>query len=269
MGNIRKSLSSILVLILALSISIAFTPAFAQTPTPSPVPIPTPSIPQFTVKFVNSSYVIPASSSINPYTSQNITSPSQYIENDSVQVIVNNQPFTPQWVQEGSSTFIDSLFYNVRMKGHFTDNWTELYNPNVDYPIQSNSNYTLVYSLNVDSNGASSGYQLDFQVQALIGAVHRGYNASATNQLEMYPYVFTGETSDWSNTQTITITEGSISPSSSPNPTPTPTVPEFSSWTIQLLLTIILASASLLVYHKNQKQTHRKNNAEIGNRILD
>ena len=37
------------------------------------------------------------------------------------------------------------------------------------------------------------------------------------------------------------------------NPTPTPTVPEFSSWTIPLLLTITLSLAGLLVYHKKHK----------------
>jgi hypothetical protein len=36
-------------------------------------------------------------------------------------------------------------------------------------------------------------------------------------------------------------------------PTPTPTVPEVPSWTIPLLLTIMVASAGLLVYHKKHK----------------
>ena len=249
MGSIAKSYELILIMILIMAISslslLVIKPAIAQTPTPLPIPIPTPSIPQFTVKFVNSSYVVPVSSSINPFTGQNITNPSQYIENDSVQVIVNNQPFTSQWVQEGSSTFIDSLFYNVRMKEHFTDNWRELYNPNVDYPLQSNSDYTVVYSSNVDNNGMTLGYQIDFQVQALIGAVHRGYNASATNQLEMYPYVFTGRMSDWSNTQTVTI------PATSTSASPTPTVPEFPNLIIPLLLTMMLIG--LLVFFKYRK----------------
>jgi hypothetical protein len=43
------------------------------------------------------------------------------------------------------------------------------------------------------------------------------------------------------------------SPSPSPNPTPTPTVPEFSSLTIPLLLTIMVATG-LLVYHKKHKK---------------
>jgi hypothetical protein len=127
------------------------------------------------------------------------------------------------------------------MKGHFTDNWTELYNPNVDYPIQSNSDYTLVYSLNADGNGVTLGYQIDFQVQALIGAVHRGYNASATDQLEMYPYVFSGEISDWSNTQTITI------PSTSTSLVSTPTVPEMPYYALTIGLVFGITTAIALI----------------------
>jgi hypothetical protein len=253
MGRIGKTFAFILTLIIAMTCLtlLMVRPSSAQTPTPLAVPVPKPSTPQFTVKFVNSSYEIPASSSINPYTGQNITSPSQQIENDSIQVIVKNQPFTPQWVQEDSSTFIDSLFYNVRMKGHFTDNWTELYHPNnLDYPLQSNSNHTLVYLQSVDYNSIPSGYKIDFQVQALIGAVHRGFNASATDQLGMYPYVFTGQMSDWSSTQTIIINETFASSSPSPNPTPTPSVPEFSWYAILPMFVSVLLIAVILRHRK-------------------
>jgi outer membrane protein assembly factor BamB len=40
----------------------------------------------------------------------------------------------------------------------------------------------------------------------------------------------------------------------SPSPTPTPTVPEFPSWTIMFLLTVMVALAGLLVYHKKHKR---------------
>ena len=48
----------------------------------------------------------------------------------------------------------------------------------------------------------------------------------------------------------ITIPETSTTTSPTPNPTPTPTVPEFSSWTIHLLLSLMVAAAGLLVYFK-------------------
>jgi hypothetical protein len=43
-----------------------------------------------------------------------------------------------------------------------------------------------------------------------------------------------------------------IQPTQTLQPIPTPTVPEFSSWTILILLSIVLATAGLLVYHKRK-----------------
>ncbi len=45
----------------------------------------------------------------------------------------------------------------------------------------------------------------------MIGWIHRVFNPNSTDQLTMYPFVFSGETSGWSNTQTITLGEGSSS----------------------------------------------------------
>lgn len=55
--------------------------------------------------------------------------------------------------------------------------------------------------------------QVDFQVETMIGYVHRIMNPNAADQWDLYPHVFTGETSDWSNTQTITML-ANVSPSS-------------------------------------------------------
>ena len=66
----------------------------------------------------------------------------------------------------------------------------------------------------------SAGGQIDFKVQALTGystRISRGLYSSQFG--EAYYYVFTVvETSDWSNTQTISIPDGSVS-TSTPNPT--------------------------------------------------
>jgi hypothetical protein len=65
----------------------------------------------------------------------------------------------------------------------------------------------------------------------------------------MLPYVFDGEKSGWSNTQTIAIPDPSV-PSSSPTPS---TEPETFPTTIIIVSASILAiaSVSLLVYFKN------------------
>jgi hypothetical protein len=271
MGSISKSFSLLLVVILAVSSLIMVESAFAQTPKPSPVPIPTPSVPELTVKFVDRSYTVEESSQINPYTGKTEVIPAHRVQNYTIELTIKNQPIASAMVGDFNAEFR----YDVNAKGHFAQNWTIMYF-RFEGPKPSNSDHTIItYELvsspthpeqgfeltrffdnPVGSNtimGIPPNSQLDFRVRAMYGAMHRSYNPNATDQLSMYPWVFEGATSDWSNTQTVTIPETSASPSPSPNPTPTPTVPEVSLWTIPLLLTITLALAGLLVYNKKHK----------------
>ena len=57
------------------------------------------------------------------------------------------------------------------------------------------------------------------------------------------------------NSSSTPIPSLSPTPTSTPSPTPTstPTAPEFPFWIIPLLLSIMLATAGLLVYHKKHK----------------
>jgi hypothetical protein len=251
-------------------------PATAQS-------IPKPSIPEFTVKFVNASYSV---TTTNPYTGANET---QQISNNSIKITINNQFF------DNSN---NQIYYNIRTKPHFAENWTEV------YPIQNrtssyNGDGTFSFALYIDDSSpklnssyttiafpvvateyyGESGYdiqryysgdigqegeyfaflhgipanaQIDFQVEALVGRnstywyvqhplfpQYGGFNE---------PAIAYDSNSGWSNTQTIPIGEISASPTS------TPTVPEFSLWTIPLLLTIMLALAGLVICFKKQKQ---------------
>jgi hypothetical protein len=101
------------------------------------------------------------------------------------------------------------------MKGHYGEDWLTLYNPTVTpYYAQLDSENTVIsfpYSVS-DSHlsvGPLSGLplnvEIDLQVEALAGYVHRESNSSTTNPLEMFTWVFDGETSGWSSTQTITL----------------------------------------------------------------
>ena len=129
---------------------------------------------------------------------------------------------------------------NIRWKGHFdtTENW--IYNAGVpqrpeyaaDYLAQSNGEYsTWVATTNLveweNQTARWNGIvelptegQVDFQVQALIG-----YSSYVTEQfIGPYAYFnFTGTSSNWSNSQILTIKQTASSPPSS-----TPTVPEIS-----------------------------------------
>jgi hypothetical protein len=224
---------------------IIIKPAYAQTATPtvSPTPIPVPSVPEFTVKFVNSSYEVPASSSINPYTGQQVTTPGYYVENESIELTIKNQPFVSFIDNTGAN---NSLFYNVREKGYYAENWTDLYNPEGGFVPQSNSGYTVIsFSLGSFNGLSSSGGKVDFQVQAMIG-----FTTSSLPPYNPFTYQFVGKTSDWSSTLAVTIPASSTSTSTSP----TPTVSEFPSLSVILIVSmaVSLFIAVLVTVRKNK-----------------
>jgi hypothetical protein len=105
-----------------------------------------------------------------------------------------------------------------------------------------------------------SGGQVDFQVEAMIGYVYRSYDPNATDPFGMFPWVFAGETSGWSSTQTVTIPVSST-PSPSPTPSieptqsPEPQQPEPSPTTLVITTSVIMAVIviSLFVYFRKHK----------------
>ncbi|MBT0159744.1 hypothetical protein G4O51_07145 [Candidatus Bathyarchaeota archaeon A05DMB-2] len=191
-----------------------------------------PFVPEFTVKLVDYSYDVPATQSVDPYTGETVTIPAHRVENRSIEVRIKNQPFTPYY--DAGSGFNISLYLNVRVKGHYAENWINLYSPAVVPLKPSNSDYTVLYfpltlsptrpeqgyslesyDTTTDSysprlTGLPSNAQLDFQVKAMIGYVSR--------TVEFASWHFTGEESDWSNAQTITIDSNPSSVPSSASP---------------------------------------------------
>lgn len=170
---------------------------------------PAPAAPEFTVKFGGN---FPA------YYSSTVPTAN---------FTIKNQPL-PAYTLDGKKI---SLYYYIRGKEHLNNSW--VYGSFVN---GSDSNSTF-YSMLIISgregppNPHTSG-QFDFQVAAQIASF------TADN-------VFAGQTSDWSNTQTITIPASASS---------TPTVPELQASTIPLVLIIIVVS-SLLIYFNKHRQT--------------
>jgi hypothetical protein len=242
MGSISKGISLFLVVVLAVSSLMMVESASAQS-------MPKPSAPEFTIKFIDNSYDILPTATIDPYTGKTIINAGHHVENKNIEFSIRNQEWNDVY----------GINYNIRVKGHFEQNWTNVFSETFDSPTMSNSTYTnLVFS---SSDGttykgfyrdwgeiyAPSEGKIDFQVQAFV----RGYVPSDSMFGGMSETTLTK--SDWSNTQTVTIPATSTSTSPTQNPTPTPTVPEFPSWTIPLLFSIMLATAGLLVYHKKHK----------------
>jgi hypothetical protein len=167
----------------------------------------------------------------------------------SVELIIKNQPFNYSSVllyyQFNFSS--PSVYYNIRIKDHNeTNDWVELYNAENGFPEPSNLNYTVI------SIAVPLGAQTDIEVDAMIGVVTRVFNPNATNQIEMYPYEFDGLTSDWSNTETVTMPAGNYFATASPTASPFLTLSLTISFVvIAFLLAIIIA---LLLYMRKSNR---------------
>lgn len=213
MGNISQRVTLLLTLIIAIPIIASATPVNAQT-------ITKPTIPEFTVELTGPSFDLPPTYSFNSSTGLFDPNIGYHIEYSTVKITIKNQPFSNQ-------TNYDYLYYNVRIKPHnYPDNyWLELYHAGADgYPIQTLSDSTTI-PLPVEGAQAlgttiPTGATTDIQVEAMIG--HIGRNQTMVPY--PYPYVFIGETSGWSNTQSVTVPPKTpFSTPSSWHPSSTPT----------------------------------------------
>jgi hypothetical protein len=209
----RKSIPILFVLVTGLLLFIA-EPSLCTTQ---------PSTPSFTIQITNHSLDIPATYSIDPFTNEKITKPENHLEWRTIDFMIKNQPFTYLNIN-GSST---ELYYNIRYKGHFGTDWIPIFGTQ-SYPIQNASSQNTLISLVLDGQNASqSGLhllqlplnaQVDFQVQAMIGVINRVIKGPMSA-----PWVFTGESSDWSSTQTIAI--GEVTQTATLNPSQSSTSP--------------------------------------------
>jgi hypothetical protein len=253
MARMGKYLSLFLVVILVVSSLLIVKPINAQT-------IPTPAVPEFSVGVVDHSYDVPTTTttSIDPYTGVQTTNTQTgyHVENYTIDIKIRNQPFT-------SDTELIDLFFNVRQKGYYEANWTELrhisgrVNDN-SLLRQSHTEFT-VYSLH--QHFPVHGV-IEFQVEAFIavGIIDIGSIGH-----------WTWQESGWSPTQTITIGDTNASstysssitnipyPSLSPvatqtlSPTsPAPTIPEFP---ITASLVAVLVAVSLMLVLGKRKLT--------------
>ncbi len=175
----------------------------------SSVAMAKPSVPEFTVEFVDSSFTTPMTYSIDPNTRQNVTHLGSYVANKTIEIAIANQDFMPYY--DESIGWNISFYYNIRVKMSNEETWRQLYT-NDSLPAMSISNYTTFFYSSLQPNQENTyvmgtyhvdllpGSQVDFQVEAMIGYIHR-----VPSPVALYPYVFTGEESNWSNTQTLSI----------------------------------------------------------------
>ena len=271
MAGLGKYLSLCLVVILASSV-LMIQLTNAQS-------IPKPSVPEFTINLTDSSYETKPTSTIDPYTGKTVTNPSQHIEARTIQIKIKSVDFTPFEIQNNSNTYTVNLQYNIRWKGQFGTDWHTLFNPyagflsmdnDADYTVLSyNCSYSPDDGLNFNGFIIPVNATVEFQVEALVGYIHHIY----TNPGDPYgKYVFEGQTSGWSNTQTITIPNGSSSVTPAPSSTnsqssTTPTLPPetISDNSTTILLSIVIATLVISVILLLMYVRHLKKNNAIKN----
>jgi hypothetical protein len=202
-----KLATLLLLAVLVLSSVVMVGSAFAQS-------ITKPSVPEFTLKYIDLSYDVPPTYGIDQFTGETvITQEGYHRHNQSAVFKIKNQPFNPYTDSGGNNI---SLHYNFRAKGHFGDEWR--YYPFTDSGLSSNRYSSMLFTFGSIPKFVAStseytelsvsltdfysyenlqiGNQIDFQVQAQIGYIDYAGDGH---------YSFLGESSGWSETQTITI----------------------------------------------------------------
>ncbi len=171
-------------------------------------------VPQFTVRYVDESYDASTQPSIDPYTGETIQSQNYHVNRKYLQVIFLDSPPSPA---DSHSEY----YYNIRIKGQYTSDWTETrtasdgyYNPSVFRTV----NFSLT-AFSIIGKDLPDGTKIDFQVQLMYGGIGKDLSEGPLGSL-----YFVGETSGWSNTKTVTIGDTSFDATEPAAPTQTPTV---------------------------------------------
>ncbi|MCW4017443.1 MAG: hypothetical protein NWF00_01970 [Candidatus Bathyarchaeota archaeon] len=213
--------------------------------------IPKPSVPEFTF--------------MGGVSTSGYTSPTVFI--NGMRINITNQPYA---FSVNGTTYV--LCYDYRYKALSAQNWEEsAYSQNNSYPLQSNSNTTILTIPEISLPQTSGAVQIDFQVQAIVEHYY---------QTESGTFIFPDETSGWSPTITINFprpTQHTESPPPSPTdqsttehtPTSAPTTTEKGEHELsdfQLLLIIGSLSTAIIVgagvalnirYKKNNPRKQR------------
>jgi hypothetical protein len=223
-----------------------------------------PSVPDFSVQLLGTPYDVPTTYSVDPYTGQTVTHEGYHVENRTIEIKILNQP-----VSDGYC-----LYYNIRVKGHFGQVWTERYSYSIvtyfdDATVKTSSQYLRIWNCPMQSNEQytiitfPSEYDptsvLDIQVEAILGKLTQAYELWHP-QFPQYggdyvPAVKLVDVSGWSGTYTIYLSDEQVSGSGSTNATPTP-FSEFSFYWLLPLLVVIPLITFFMIKKRNSKDLY-------------
>jgi len=174
----RKCIVLLLIMCLGASSLSAFTVPYVSAQVGYQ-----PSVPQFSVTFVDTSYDVPTQTrtTVDQYTGKETTTtyPCYHVNQTTVKITIKNQLFKPYTNEWGQETY---LYYNVEIKGHFSENWIWFSDSHITIYRQSDSAYTVLSAVSEYEANA----QVDFRVRAVISFPANSF-------------------SEWSKVQTVTV----------------------------------------------------------------
>ncbi|MGD6805425.1 MAG: hypothetical protein ACQCN4_00480 [Candidatus Bathyarchaeia archaeon] len=163
-----------------------------------------PNVPGFTINMYDSSYDIAPTSSVDSFTGKTIEVPGRHVEERIIEIRIKNP-----YLLSGSGVYPTDFHYDIHYRGHFgTDqSWQSVFETRYGFlqPVSSSEETIYTVVLHPDYSGINvatwcryvpDNATIDFQVRAFIG----GYTGTPLTE-----WIFTGETSDWSDTKTITL----------------------------------------------------------------
>lgn len=191
-----------------------------------------PAVPEFSVRLVSHPYDVPpkTTTTVDQYTGKetSYTQPGYRVENQSIEITIKNQPFTPYNLtahtgynhETGETYTYDrnvtvNFYYNINVKGHYGSEWKAVGSSlsSVYEGPQSNVQLDSEYSvISIKAEDYPNDAVLDFRVQAAIG-----YYTAWGRSVIIMGYDFYGQESDWSSIKQLTL-------GSPQTPTPAPTV---------------------------------------------
>jgi len=261
MGSTSKGFSLLFVIMLAVLSLMTIESVFAQS-------ISKPSVPEFTVAVDDHSYYEPATTPsyyTDPYTGEkHLLTEGQDgypVQNGTIDLTVNTQKFDSYY---DSADHLIRLYYRVAYKGHFEPGWNYYPHYSGFYGNESQYFQASISGTNEVRFGfghfsfyygednpvppsfgdIKEGGKIDFKVEALIGYSNRSEYATPMGLKSYDAYI--GESSGWSNTQTLTISD-SPTPSPEPQPEPFPT-----AFVVAASIAAVVVGAGLLVYFKKR-----------------
>ena len=163
MTRLSKVFTYTLVLALLVSSITMVESVHAQTPAIKP------SVPEFTVRYVDRSYYVEPVYGVDPYSGKTVQTGGGFtIENKTVDVAINSQSFTPYVYMDGDMPRSVFLSWQIRIKGHFEDNWHDL---KTETPVWNESYRVITYLLDdlPIPHFLKIGDQIDYQVRTRIG----------------------------------------------------------------------------------------------------